>query len=375
MRRRHGIRAVGRSLRPERGAAPDVHELLRPETTWIFSPLLTYLGFALALVLLAHLVGQQRSPSSTIAWLLVILLLPYIGVPLYLMFGGRKMRRMAQRKQRVYAQPAPAPESGTPGRHCREAAQLLRHSARDGGQSHDAGRDRRGGLPAALSAPSTRPTRRSTSRPTSSAPTTWARALVERLARRAADGVEVRLLLDSVGSWRVNRRFLAPLTERRRPRRLLHAGAPHPVPGPGQPPQPPQDRRRRRPHRDHRRHEPGRRVHGSHARPEALARPLAGHQRPGRRSTWPRCSGPTGTSRPARTSARSRLPRFLHRPGGRRLPRPGRGQRSRRRGRPALRVAAVVAVHRDAADLGRDALLRPRRDARAGPGAGRAAGG
>ena len=38
------------------------------------------------------------------------------------------------------------------------------------------------------------------------------RALVERLARRAADGIKVRLLLDSLGSWRVNRRFLAPLT-------------------------------------------------------------------------------------------------------------------------------------------------------------------
>jgi cardiolipin synthase len=39
------------------------------------------------------------------------------------------------------------------------------------------------------------------------------RAIVERLAARAHAGVAVRLLLDSVGSWRVNRRFLAPLTD------------------------------------------------------------------------------------------------------------------------------------------------------------------
>ena len=32
------------------------------------------------------------------------------------------------------------------------------------------------------------------------------------LAKRAAEGVGVRLLLDDVGSWRVGRRFLAPLT-------------------------------------------------------------------------------------------------------------------------------------------------------------------
>ena len=36
--------------------------------------------------------------------------------------------------------------------------------------------------------------------------------LVGRLAEKAAGGVKVRLLLDDVGSWRVGRRFLTPLT-------------------------------------------------------------------------------------------------------------------------------------------------------------------
>src|SRR6516165_3414451 len=80
--------------------------MLQSESLWIVSQLLTYLGFLLALVLLAHLLGQRRSPSSTIAWLLMILLLPYVGVPLYLMFGGRKIRRMAEKKKPVYASPA-----------------------------------------------------------------------------------------------------------------------------------------------------------------------------------------------------------------------------------------------------------------------------
>ena len=43
----------------------------------------------LALIFVAHLVRQKRSPTSTIAWLLVVLLLPYVGVPLYLMLGGQ----------------------------------------------------------------------------------------------------------------------------------------------------------------------------------------------------------------------------------------------------------------------------------------------
>ena len=65
---------------------------------WITSELLTHLGFLLALVFLANLLKQRRSPSSTMAWLLVILLLPYVGVPLYVIFGGRKMNPMARRK-------------------------------------------------------------------------------------------------------------------------------------------------------------------------------------------------------------------------------------------------------------------------------------
>ncbi len=69
---------------------------------WLFSEFLTHLGFLLALVLMAGLLRQRRSPSSTIAWLLVILLLPYIGVPLYIMIGGRKMQRMAQRKAPIF---------------------------------------------------------------------------------------------------------------------------------------------------------------------------------------------------------------------------------------------------------------------------------
>ena len=55
---------------------------------------------------MAGLLRQRRSPSSTIAWLLVILMLPYIGVPLYIMIGGRKIKRMAERKQPIFHQAA-----------------------------------------------------------------------------------------------------------------------------------------------------------------------------------------------------------------------------------------------------------------------------
>ena len=67
--------------------------------------ILTYVffivSFLLGFVLIAHMLLQKRPPSGTIAWLLVILLLPYAGVPLYLIFGGRKMQRHVNRKGRI----------------------------------------------------------------------------------------------------------------------------------------------------------------------------------------------------------------------------------------------------------------------------------
>ena len=41
-------------------------------------------GFVLALFLVARLMGEKRAPANTLAWLLVIVLVPWIGVPLYL---------------------------------------------------------------------------------------------------------------------------------------------------------------------------------------------------------------------------------------------------------------------------------------------------
>jgi cardiolipin synthase len=49
------------------------------------------------LLFLVHVLRQRRSPTSKLAWVLVILLVPYVGVPLYLVMGNRKMRRMTRR--------------------------------------------------------------------------------------------------------------------------------------------------------------------------------------------------------------------------------------------------------------------------------------
>src|SRR5215218_2501288 len=58
-------------------------------------------GFTLALFLVARLMSEKRAPANTFAWLLIIVLVPWIGVPLYLLLGGRKLRRLAERKSRL----------------------------------------------------------------------------------------------------------------------------------------------------------------------------------------------------------------------------------------------------------------------------------
>ncbi len=64
---------------------------------WWFGHFGTVLGVALALAFAALVVRDRRPPGSTAAWLLAIALVPWLGVPLYFFFGGRKLRRARQK--------------------------------------------------------------------------------------------------------------------------------------------------------------------------------------------------------------------------------------------------------------------------------------
>jgi cardiolipin synthase len=175
------------------------------------SELLTVLGFLLALLLLAHILRSKRPPSSTIAWLLIIVLMPYVGVPLYLTFGGRKLKRMAGRKEKVYD----TADSSADGAFGAGTERILRSF----------------GVPPATTGNTVRLVtdgqdayRRLTEIIDGATRTVHmttyilgrdavGEAVVAKLARKAAEGVKVRVLIDDVGSWRTPRRMLAPLVE------------------------------------------------------------------------------------------------------------------------------------------------------------------
>lgn len=177
---------------------------------WLSSQLLTSLGFILGLILVAHLLKSQRSTTSTIAWLLIIVLVPYLGVPLYLMIGGRKMRHRAEKKEQVYQRrrKLPAELSGGPAERILQSFGIPPAASGNRVELVTSGEDAYRLLTELID-----------SARHSIHITTYilgkesvGQAIVDRLARRAAEGVRVRLLLDDVGSWRVGRRYLAPLT-------------------------------------------------------------------------------------------------------------------------------------------------------------------
>src|SRR5580692_3707410 len=73
--------------------------------------LLSLLVAGLSLGFAASVLGQRRPSGSALAWLLVIFFVPYLGIPIYLVFGGRKYARRARSKSSI-ALPEPARDTG-----------------------------------------------------------------------------------------------------------------------------------------------------------------------------------------------------------------------------------------------------------------------
>jgi len=170
-------------------------------------------SFLLAVVLLTDVLRNHRQPGGTMAWAMAIVLIPYVGVPLYLLFGGRKLKRVRKGKSDLFeadADPKPEPMPpvciadrvlrtgiGPPPRTGHQVDMVFsgeeafhRLIALIQSATHSVhittfilGRDEVG------------------------------RAIVEALARKAREGVEVRLLLDSLGSMWTQHGFVHPLRE------------------------------------------------------------------------------------------------------------------------------------------------------------------
>lgn len=181
---------------------------------YVLPHLLAMLGFGLALIFIARMVGDDRHPGAKLAWLMAMIIVPYIAVPLYLVFGGRKIRRMASRKAGL---PRARPERVRVAR-ARARTETERLIERGGGAPVRSGHRTalvRAGTPAwrMLCDQIEGATHCIHITTFILQPDEVGRELVERLARRARDGVRVYLLLDALGCFRTRGRFVQPLRD------------------------------------------------------------------------------------------------------------------------------------------------------------------
>jgi cardiolipin synthase len=178
----------------------------------LVSELFAIAGFLLAFFLVARLMNEKRTPSNTFAWLLIIILVPYVGVPLYLLIGGRKLRRLASRKSHL--RPAlPRPTAGDAA----SATSPVAHAVMASGAAAPVPGNRLELLTTGEAAYAAIEAGIRGARETIHISTfilgrdDTGRRIVRLLAERARAGVKVRLLLDSVGCMFLSRDFYAGL--------------------------------------------------------------------------------------------------------------------------------------------------------------------
>ena len=172
---------------------------------------ITLHGLIVALSLLiyvvtAHLLEQRRHPTSAIAWVLFMLLLPYVALPMFLAFGSRKQARPRSAHGQTVQPLAPGDSWALQTIHAlgqpAPAAYRELHIHADGRQALAA-------LHRCLDA-----AQQSIDLCTfilGRGP--LGQMVIDKLSEKARAGVRVRLLLDGMGSLMAGRPDLKPLRE------------------------------------------------------------------------------------------------------------------------------------------------------------------
>jgi len=161
----------------------------------------TVAGFLLAVVLLSRVLLDHRRPAGAMAWVLAIVLIPYVGVPLYLLFGSRKVSRVIRKKPALYASGAES------ARLVREQPTNIERLLVSGGmppvrhgnviEPHFNGES----VYRALMVLIDRAEHSICVMTFILGNDAIGRAIMDRLAEKAANGIEVRVLVDDLGSF------------------------------------------------------------------------------------------------------------------------------------------------------------------------------
>lgn len=148
-------------------------------TTYLASHAVVLATVVAWLLMLSRISGSQRTPQSTFAWLLAFALVPLVAIPLYLALGSRKFPRRAK-----------GPALAVPPVRSGHSFDLLTTGESAFAQLMALIQDAKRSIDLTVFILGDDPT---------------GRAVVGALAERAKHGVEVRVILDAVGSLRTHR--------------------------------------------------------------------------------------------------------------------------------------------------------------------------
>lgn len=171
---------------------------------WLTLHGLVTLIAVLIYVITAHVLQQRRHPTAAIAWVLFILLVPYVALPAFLMFGSRKQAR--PRIDALRRPPDPATHTGWAIQTVQALGQPAPSAYRNL-QIHADGHEALAALWHVIDG-----AQRSIDLCTFIlGPDALGREVVARLCGKARAGVQVRLMLDGLGSVMAGRPNLKPL--------------------------------------------------------------------------------------------------------------------------------------------------------------------
>ncbi|MBE0569194.1 MAG: cardiolipin synthase [Deltaproteobacteria bacterium] len=181
---------------------------------------LSIAGYVIALFLVPRVILERRHPSATLAWMLAIIFVPLAGIPLYYLIGVRRIRRHIRAKIAAvssisYPLDHRVPPMDLPSPVAEQCARVLKATGTPppvtgnrvafltkGDEAYDAvhtliaeARDHIHAEFFILDVD------------------VVGKRFVQALAARAREGIQVRLLLDDVGSWRALRRMVRPLRD------------------------------------------------------------------------------------------------------------------------------------------------------------------
>ncbi|MCG8404511.1 MAG: cardiolipin synthase [Phycisphaerales bacterium] len=194
-----------------------------------FWTILSVLNFVIIVATTQHVLRTRRDPRGMLVWILAVLLLPFLGLILYLLIGGAPIQRKVRRRRR----------------HRSMIESALSEQTAELARSHDALDEK--GIDASQRKLMALATRVSDSVVTSHnaveivhdaeraflnlglaieaarshvhleyyifASDETGCAMRDLLVKKAREGVETRLLLDAVGCWRLSRSFVRSMRE------------------------------------------------------------------------------------------------------------------------------------------------------------------